>query len=82
MSINTTNKINNSFSINEEILNSNIESCVINVIYSYININYTGIINCPVYNNNEFILTSELLRKLEESIQVNNFQVFHYNSFY
>ena len=82
MNINTTNKRNNSFSIQENIINSSIESCVVNVIYSYININFTGIINCPIYNDNEFILTSELLKKLEESIQVNNFQIFHYNSFY
>ena len=82
MNINTTNKRNNTISIQENIINSSIESCVVNVIYSYININFTGIINCPIYNNNEYILTSELLKKLEESIQVNNFQIFHYNSFY
>ena len=81
MSINTDNKklySNN----NATIINSSVESCVINVIYSYININYTGIINCPVYNNNEFIMTSELLKKLEESIQIENFQIFLYNSIY
>ena len=60
MNINTTNKRNNTISIQENIINSSIESCVVNVIYSYININFTGIINCPIYNNNEYILTSEL----------------------
>ena len=82
MSINNSNKSNYAYSLNENIINSTIESCIINVIYSYININFTGIINCPIYNNNEFILTSELLKKLEESIQVNNFQIFYYNSIY
>ena len=82
MSINTSNKNNYTYSLHEKIINSSIESCIINVIYSYININFTGIVNCPIYNNNEFILTSELLKKLEESIQVNNFQIFYYNSIY
>jgi len=82
MSINTDNKKLYSNNNNTTIINSSVESCVINVIYSYININYTGIINCPVYNNNEFIITSELLKKLEESIQIENFQIFLYNSIY
>jgi hypothetical protein len=81
MSINTDNK--KLYSNNKtNIINSSIESCVINVIYSYVNISYTGIINCPVYNNNEFVITSELLKKLEESIQIENFQIFLYNSIY
>ena len=82
MSINTTNKKIYTYSINEKIINSSIESCLVTVIYSYVNINFTSIINCPVYNNNEFILTSEFLKKLEESIQINNFQIFIYNSIY
>ena len=82
MSINTTNKNINSYSNNDNIINSSVESCIINVIYSYVNINYTAVINCPIYNNNEFILTYELLKKLEESIQINNFQIFYYNSVY
>ena len=82
MSINTTNKNINSYTNNDNIINSSVESCIINVIYSYVNINYTAVINCPIYNNNEFILTYELLKKLEESIQINNFQIFYYNSVY
>ena len=82
MSINTTNKNLNTYTSNDNKINSNVESCIINVIYSYVNINYTAVINCPIYNNNEFILTYELLKKLEESIQINNFQIFYYNSVY
>ena len=82
MSINTTNKNLNTYTSNDNIINSSVESCIINVIYSYVNINYTAVINCPIYNNNEFILTYELLKKLEESIQINNFQIFYYNSVY
>ena len=80
MNINTSNKKN--YENKESIINSSIESCLINVIYSYVKLNFTGIINCPIYNNNEFILTSELLKKLEESIQVNDFQIFLFNSKY
>ena len=82
MSINTTNKNLNTYTNNDNIINSSVESCIINVIYSYVNVNYTAVINCPIYNNNEFILTYELLKKLEESIQINNFQIFCYNSVY
>ena len=82
MSINTTNKNLNTYTSNDNIINSSVESCIINVIYSYVNINYTAVINCPIYNNNEFILTYELLKKLEESIQISNFQIFYYNSIY
>ena len=82
MSINTTNKNLNTYTSNDNKINSSFESCIINVIYSYVNINYTAVINCPIYNNNEFILTYELLKKLEESIQINNFQIFYYNSVY
>ena len=80
MNINTSNKKN--YENKESIINSSIESCLINVIYSYVKLNFTGIINCPIYNNNEFILTSELLKKLEESIQINDFQIFLFNSKY
>ena len=82
MNINTTNQNIYPYTNNDNIINSSIESCVVNVIYSYVNISYTGIINCPIYNNNEFLITSELLKKLEESIQITNFQIFFYNSIY
>ena len=57
-----------------------IESCLINIIYSYANIDYTGIINCPTYRNKEYILTQDLLKKLSEFISINNFQIFFYNT--
>lgn len=60
--------------------NSNIESCLINIKYSYSDIDYTGIINCPIYDNKEYILTEELLKKLNEYIPINNFQIFYYNT--
>ena len=60
--------------------NSSIESCLINIKYSYSNKDFTGIINCPTYNNKEYILTIELLKKLDEFIQINNFQIFFYNT--
>ena len=60
--------------------NSSIESCLINIKYSYSDIDYTGIINCPVYDNKEYILTHELLKKLNEYVPLNNFQIFFFNS--
>ena len=60
--------------------NSTIESCLINIKYSYSSIDYTGIINIPTYNNKEYILTQELFKKLEEYIQINNFQIFFFNT--
>ena len=60
--------------------NSSIESCLINIKYSYSSKDFTGIINCPAYNNNEYILTIELLKKLDEFIQINGFQIFFYNT--
>ena len=59
--------------------NSSIESCLINIVYSYSSIDYTGIINCPIYNDKEYLLTQELLKKLSEYISINNFQIFYYN---
>ena len=35
--------------------NSTIESCLINIKYSYSSVDYTGIINIPTYNNKEYI---------------------------
>lgn len=60
--------------------NAIIESCTIHIVYSYTNINYTGIINCPIYNNREYVLTQDLFKKLNEYIPVNNFQIFFYNT--
>ena len=60
--------------------NATIESCLINIKYSYSNIDYTGIINCPTYNNKEYILTQELLKKLNEFIPINNFQILFFNT--
>ena len=60
--------------------NSIIESCLINIKYSYNDIDYTGIINCPIYNDKEYILIQELLKKLNEYIPINNFQIFYYNT--
>ena len=56
------------------------ESCLINIIYSYSNIDYTGIINCPTYRNKEYIYTQDLLKKLSDFISINNFQIFFYNT--
>ena len=75
MSINTTNKKTYTNSNNENKINFSFESCFVNVIYSYINKNFSDIINIPVYNN-EFIFIEDLLKKLEEAIQVSNFQIF------
>ena len=60
--------------------NSTVESCLINIIYSYTSIDYTGIINCPTYNNKEYILTQELFKKLCEFIPINNFQILFFNT--
>ena len=60
--------------------NSTIESCLINIKYSYSSIDYTGIINIPTYNNKEYILTQELLKKIDEYIPTNNFQIFFFNT--
>ena len=60
--------------------NSIIESCLVNIKYSYSDIDYTGIINCPIYNNKEYILAEDLLNKLNEYIPINNFQIFYYNT--
>jgi len=81
MSINTTNKKTYTNSNNENKINFSFESCFVNIIYSYINKNFSDIINIPVYNN-EFIFIEDLLKKLEEAIQVSNFQIFQYNSIY
>ena len=61
--------------------NASIESCTIRIIYSYTDTNYTGIINCPIYNK-EYLLTQELLKRIDEYIPVNNFQIFFYNTKY
>ena len=60
--------------------NATIESCLINIIYSYSSIDYTGILNLPTYNNKEYILTQELFKKLNEYIQINNFQILFFNT--
>ena len=52
----------------------NIESITINILYSYTNINFTGIINWKIYNI-EYIITKELLQKLTEFIPVTDFQI-------
>ncbi len=74
---NSDNK-KNIFSTSKSI--SVVESCLVNIIYSYANIDYTGIINCPTYRNKEYILTQELLKKLNDFISINNFQIFFYNT--
>lgn len=77
MNNNNSDKKNLFSTINQ---NAIVESCLINIIYSYASIDYTGIINCPTYNNKQFVLTQDLLRKLNEYIPLNNFQIFFYNS--
>ena len=82
--INYIQKMNKSNSEKKNIFstiraNSTIDSCLVNIIYSYSSIDYTGIINCPIYNNKEYLLTQELLKKLNEYIPINNFQIFYFN---
>ena len=56
-----------------------IESITINIVYSYTDINYTGIINCKIYNK-EYIIAKELFQKLNEFISVTDFQISIYNT--
>jgi hypothetical protein len=37
------------------------------------------VVNCPIYNDKEYILTSDLLTKLMEYIPINNFQILFHN---
>lgn len=61
-------------------LEPNIESCAIQIIYSFTNVEYIGIINCKIYEKN-FLLVSEFLSKLAEYVSITDFQIFLFDNY-